>query len=88
MNEKQSSPLTRLIEASNELIADTMPLVARDNPKGHAAAMLFLEAGAVPNLIIESRSDVIIVGLSLIDEDNGDLVKVFEQRAARVHNHH
>lgn len=84
MTAETASPLARLLEAGNDLIADALQSCERDNPDAHKDAMQFAKAGAIPRIIIETCDDLTTVDLLLIARDGSDFVRVFEYRAKRV----
>jgi hypothetical protein len=76
------SPLNRLIESANDLIASAMAQIEQGEPAKHKALMDFVEGGAVPRLLIESPPGQIKARLTL--GRDGDDITVFEWRLNHV----
>lgn len=83
MTAETESPLKRLIEAGNDLIAEGLAACKRDNPTAGAAVMAHAAAGAVPRLTIETHPEKTTVAFHLV-HDEGDPLYVFRFDLKRV----
>ena len=82
---ENESPLKRLVEAGNDLIAQGLQLTERDNPVEHAKAMAFARAGAAHRLTIETRAEKATIAFDLVGADGG-LVSLFRFDLKHVTN--
>lgn len=80
---KAPSPMSRLMEAANDLIEEGLAQIGHDDPEKHKALIEYAAVGAVPRLLIESLPDLVVVSLTVTGAD-GESVRVFEYRVNRV----
>jgi len=83
VTENTDSPLKRLIEAGNDLIAEGMAALKHDNPDGHAAALAFDKPGTLHRLFIDSLGDETTIDFVLYDKD-GEMLRVLQFCAKRI----
>lgn len=80
---ENESPLKRLLDAGNDLIAEGMANCHRDDPQRTAAAIEAERAGAFPRLIVDTMAH----GLTTVDlvlcQPDGEILRLFQFRAQR-----
>lgn len=77
-----------LIDAANNLIAESLRQIGEDEPEKHKALVEYAAAaGTIPRLLIESQPDVVVISLTIAAAD-GFVVHVFEHRVKMMNPLH